>query len=231
MLGRRSNQEYGNWQKYNNPNPIQQYFIKRFLVTVASIVKQTEPMNLIDIGCSEGFVIRYLQNLWPGIQCYGIDIDFEALKRGQYIHRGVQIQKASIYNIPFKAEAFDIVLCLEVLEHLDEPEKALRDLRRVTRRYCLFSVPNEPLFRVANFLRGKSISRLGNDIDHVNHWNKKNFTKLLQETGFVINKIKMPFPWLVVLTEVDNNLLNWQGSVLSSVDSQQNSRFDFKQNT
>jgi SAM-dependent methyltransferase len=207
MFSRNIEQKYGNSQKYSNPNPIQQRLISRFLDTVARLVKQTESMTLVDIGCSEGFVLRHLQGLWPGLRCYGIDIDFDALERGRFANRGVQVQKASIYNIPFKARAFDLALCLEVLEHLDEPEKALKELIRITRRYCLLSVPHEPLFRMANFLRGKSMRRFGNDIDHLNHWGKNSFTRLLQEAGLIIRNVEMSFPWLVVLAEVDYGLL------------------------
>ena len=192
----------GNWQKYNNPNPVQQFLISRFLSTVGHLVEQSNGLILADIGCAEGFVTRYLQSSRPGIRCVGVDIDVGALERGKLITPDRQAQQASIYNVPYKSGAFDLVLCLEVLELLDRPAEALAELMRLTRRYCLVGVPHEPFFCVANFLRGKNFTRLGNDIEHVNHWGRASFTRFLQDSGLIVQSVKSPFPWLVALAEI-----------------------------
>jgi SAM-dependent methyltransferase len=193
--------ECGNWQKYNSPNPLQQFLIGRFLRTVGSLVEQSGALVLADIGCAEGFVTRYVWSLRPEIRCVGIDIDVGALERGKLISPNRRAQQASIYNIPYRSEAFELVLCLEVLEHLDRPERALAELMRTTRRYCLVGVPHEPFFRIANFLRGKNLARLGNDIEHVNHWGKASFARFLQDSGLIVRRLKPSFPWLVALAE------------------------------
>lgn len=193
----------GNWQKYNNPNPVQQFLIGRFLNTVGCLFEQSNAQTLADIGCAEGFVVRHLQSLHPGIRHVGIDIDVAALRRGKQLSPNSRSQQATIYHIPYQSRAFDLVLCLEVLEHLDNPEKAIAELKRITNRYCLIGVPHEPFFRLANFLRGKNIVRLGNDIEHIHHWNRTSLTRLLQNSGLVVQVIRSSFPWLVALTEVN----------------------------
>ena len=79
---------------------------------------------------------------------------------------------------------------------------SLWELMRVTRQYCLLSVPHEPFFCIANFLRGKNLTRLGNDIEHVNHWGKVSFVRFLQDSGLVVRGIEMSFPWLIALAEI-----------------------------
>jgi ubiquinone/menaquinone biosynthesis C-methylase UbiE len=53
---------------------------------------------------------------------------------------------ASVLSLPFAARSFDTVTCLEVLEHLDDPSAAVRELARVARRAVVVSVPFEPYF-------------------------------------------------------------------------------------
>src|SRR5260370_4593459 len=78
---------------------------------------------------------------------------------------------ASVVSLPFAGRSFDAVTCLEVLEHLDDPAAAVRELARVARRAVLVSVPFAPYFRIGNLLRGKYLGRLGNHPEHVQHWN------------------------------------------------------------
>ena len=68
---------------------------------------------------------------------------------------------ASVLSLPFAARSFDTVTCLEVLEHLDDPAAAVRELARVARRAVVVSVPFEPYFRIGNVLRGKHLSPSG----------------------------------------------------------------------
>ena len=110
------------------------------------------------------------------------------------------IYKESIYSLQRESSSFDLVICLEVLEHLDDPEMALKELGRVTNKFCLLSVPNEPLWRIMNIMRVKYISNLGNTPGHINHWSRKKFLKLLSKYFKVIN-YKNSTPWIIVLVE------------------------------
>ena len=92
-----------------------------------------------------------------------------------------------------------MVICTEVLEHLENPELALMELKRVSKKYILLSVPNEPFFMLANLLRGKNISRWGNDIEHINHWSFWSFQSFIKSKGVNIAKKFFPFPWTIVL--------------------------------
>ncbi len=92
----------------------------------------------------------------------------------------------------------DLVLALEVLEHLDEPNKALSELQRVTNKYAIISVPNEPLWRILNMARGAYWSDWGNTYGHVNNWSPRAFKKLL-ETKFNIIQSSYPIPWQIYL--------------------------------
>ncbi len=92
--------------------------------------------SILDVGCGSG---RFLESLAGRYEEVGIDICFEPLVRIRAA-RAV----ASCDGLPFRCLSFDLVTCLEVLEHLPDPlfPKALAELERVSRRYIAVSVPD-----------------------------------------------------------------------------------------
>ena len=190
---------YGNLQKYQSRNIIQQVLIERFLNTVSGLVNGLAVRTLLDVGCAEGFALNHiLRRSSLPLSALGVDIDSEALERGRALHPTLPFQVADIYHLPFGNRSFDLVLCLQVLEHLSSPEEALSELLRVSRAFCLLSVPHEPFFRLANLLRGKNIRRLGNDVEHLHNWSKGSFLRLMHPYLEII-AVKTSFPWLIVL--------------------------------
>ena len=89
--------------------------------------------------------------------------------------------QGDIYSLPFADKSFAVTFCLEVLEHLQTPEKALAELCRVTDRTLILSVPHEPFFCLGNLLSGKNISRLGNPQDHINFFTLSKLKNFLQK--------------------------------------------------
>jgi len=191
---------YGNWQKYQNKNPLQRYLIRRFLETIVEMASRVKADTILDVGCAEGFVIQRLQETNSSLRIWGIDIDEEALRRGINLGLKSAVQLMDAHHLGLASESFDLILCLEVLEHLPEPRQALAEMKRVTRRYVLLSVPHEPFFRAINFLRGKHIQRWGNDPEHLHCWTEPAFKRLVAEQ-FRILEVRHPFPWLAVLAE------------------------------
>jgi 2-polyprenyl-3-methyl-5-hydroxy-6-metoxy-1,4-benzoquinol methylase len=107
-----------------------------------------------------------------------------------------------IYEISRKNKEFSLVVASEVLEHMEEPERALRELVRVSSNYVFVTVPNEPIWRILNMMRGKYLSRFGNTPGHVQHWSKRSFLKLISDIrGVRIVKVCRSLPWLLVLIE------------------------------
>jgi 2-polyprenyl-3-methyl-5-hydroxy-6-metoxy-1,4-benzoquinol methylase len=154
----------------------------------------------IDAGCGEGLAIqKILRNEQKG-RVFGMDLSLLAVKLAKKIHHQSMFVQGSILDIPFKDESFPVVVCLEVLEHLENPDQGLKELLRVSGGFILLSVPNEPYFRIANFLRGKNLSRWGNDIDHLQHWSAIGFIKFVNQHTKVI-AWRTSFPWTIALCQ------------------------------
>jgi 2-polyprenyl-3-methyl-5-hydroxy-6-metoxy-1,4-benzoquinol methylase len=188
----------GNLQKYQSRNPVQRVLIWYFHRWVWNLVSATGAESVLDVGCGEGFTIERLLAVDGRLPMQGLDYDWPALLRAKESHPDVFFQMGDIRRLPYGRDSFDLVLCLEVLEHLKEPSAALDELKRVSGRHCLISVPNEPWFMVSNLLRGKNVRAWGNDPEHVQHWTAGRFVAMLGEY-FTVERVVYPFPWVVAL--------------------------------
>lgn len=198
MIRERVNRAYGNLQKHLNPNPAQRYLVQRFHRRVASLLRMTGAQRILDAGCGEGFVLSYLLQENDGRLFTGLDCSLEAIEMARQMVPGVSFHVGDLREMPYGDGSFDLVICLEVLEHLPDPHRGLRELRRVTSAHCLLSVPHEPIFRTINFLRGKHVSARGRDPEHLQHWTAGQFRRLVDQY-FEIERFVCPFPWLLAL--------------------------------
>jgi SAM-dependent methyltransferase len=98
--------------------------------------------SLLDAGCGKGAPLQYL-NRKGTYWAVGADIFEPYLRqcRIKLVHNDYVL--CDISRLPFKDASFDIVLCLEVLEHLDrsQGEKLLKELERVACRQVILSTP------------------------------------------------------------------------------------------
>ena len=188
-----------NYIKHTSKNPLQRFLIERFFSSLVSLAKPLNPKKVLDAGCGEGFSLNKLIINNVGEELEGIENSKEAIILGKKLFPKAKIKLGSIYDLPYNSNNFDLVLCTEVLEHLENPQKALSEIIRVSKKYIILSVPNEPFFRLANFLAGKYIKSFGNPPDHVNHWNLFSFQRFIKNQNAKIKVIKFPFPWIMVL--------------------------------
>ncbi len=163
-----------NHQKYTADNAIYQWHLRAFMTSLYEMVAATEPDTVLDAGCGEGFIIDYIKQRDARLRLTGVDLSEEAVDYAR-LHFGDRATfcTGNLYDLPFPDDAFDTVLCSEVLEHLDDPERAARELGRVARKYVVITVPREPYFKWFNDL-GRWLG-LSPDPGHVNFWTKETF--------------------------------------------------------
>jgi ubiquinone/menaquinone biosynthesis C-methylase UbiE len=179
---------------------LQRFLIDNFNKVLIDEVKKINPKTVLDAGCGEGFTLHRLQDAGIGNKLEGFDFLDRAVKIANKEFPDLKIKQGDIYNIKAKDNSYDLVICSEVLEHLERPEDALKEIVRVSKKYVILSVPNEPIFMAGNLLRGKNVKRFGNDIEHINHWSNKSFEKFVSKHIRVKNNIT-PLPWSLIVAE------------------------------
>ena len=94
--------------------------------------------SLLDIGCQELYFYEQLKKTYQ-------------VTLADYEPRHDCILKEDVQQLSFKDNAFDIVLCQQVLEHVPDPVRAIKELQRVAAGQLIITVPYEPFFTLARF--------------------------------------------------------------------------------
>lgn len=193
-------QPEGNYyDKYHSKNFLVQWMMKKYFDDLESLLPDTEKnLKILEAGCGEGEIAGYVAKKYNK-QCIieGFDISKKVILEAKKNYPDVNFFVESIYD--FIGGGYKLVLCCEVMEHLEYPEQALKQLERLSEKYIILSVPREPIWRCLNIIRGKYLKKFGNTPGHIQHWSTKGFVDFLTKNGMKIEKIKKPLPWTMVL--------------------------------
>lgn len=189
------------YDKYGSSNPIVKWMMQGFESTLSNLVAKAAPHEIHEIGCGEGYwVLRWNEQ---GMVTRGCDFSTQVIElaRENAIGRGLSpllFEARNIYDLEAARDSADLVVCCEVLEHLEDPGAGLEALQRVVGRHLIVSVPKEPLWCALNLARGKYIAHWGNTPGHIQQWSKGGFVKLVSQYFDVI-EVHSPLPWTMLL--------------------------------
>lgn len=165
-------------------NRYKRIFVQAFLHQIDEYLNDMQRSGwiekFIDIWCGKWFITNYIQkyidtNGWG----LGIDISPEKIHFSQNIFPDTKYMLQDTQSIEKNGDIFDLVVCTEVLEHLDHPEDMLTVCKNLSTKYVLISVPSEPYFSMASLITWKNISRRGTTPDHKKKYNKKSLSRFL----------------------------------------------------
>jgi len=184
------------YNKYRTRNPISRFLINRFTSRIQELLEIQAPKQVLEVGCGEGYLIADVFSKCKSIESISA-CDLESRQLLPEVHSLCQFYQCSVYDMPFADASFDLVCCLEVLEHLENPATALAEICRVAKDQVLISVPREPLWRILNVCRGKYWHQFGNTPGHIQHFSKKSLLQLLGKY-FGETAAYGPMPWTIV---------------------------------
>lgn len=188
------------YDKYHTPNPVARYLMGGFLRAFDELTAEAEFASVLEVGCGEGELLRHLLRRHPVQPAVGFDIGATELQQARKLNPQAELFLGDAHHLPFADRSFDLVVACEVLEHVQDPYRVLREMARVTRRFVLVSVPREPLWRTLNMMRGYYLPELGNTPGHINHWGSRQFRSTVAAI-YNVREVRRPLPWTMVLAE------------------------------
>jgi ubiquinone/menaquinone biosynthesis C-methylase UbiE len=112
------------------------------------MLRGLQPDNLLDIGSGRGAFLWPLLAEFPNLPVTIAEIGGQRSSDAAAVRKGgierLTVAQADVHRLPFAPRSFDAVTMLEVLEHLAEPQAALREVLHASRRFVLLSVPSTP---------------------------------------------------------------------------------------
>lgn len=179
-------------------NPISKLLVQRFDAILFKLISECQPRSIHEIGCGEGRITQKLGRDYQ-IPIRASDLSAVHIEKLCALNRpNVHAVQRSIYKLKAPEDQADLVICCEVLEHLEDPQLAMAVLKNIGAQAFIFSVPREPVWRILNMLRGKYLMDKGNTPGHLNHWSRKTFLHFLKNCGFRLSSVYCPLPWTMV---------------------------------
>lgn len=138
--------------------------------------------RILDAGCGEGITLEKVIKGFADAEVEGVDIDPQNVAVCR--KHELPVTRAGIYDLPYENACFDTCLLMEVIEHLDHPDKALTELARVTRPggQVVVVYPVDWAWFVARLLCLR-FKEAFFDPGHVRQWTARALARLMQQCG------------------------------------------------
>lgn len=138
-------------------DPFQKYWHNRRFTEVANLVEPTGGA-ILDIGCADGMFSKVIFDRSKADRYIGLDViktSIDWAKKHWKKEPKMKFMVGDAHNLKFRSGTFDAVFAMEVLEHVVDPKKVLKEVRRILKKggYGVFLVPSDSfLFRIIWFL-------------------------------------------------------------------------------
>ena len=191
-----------NKEKHLSKNPLVKHANRKLKKDILKVLKNLEVKTILDIGCGEGFITREIGKKFPKVKIVAVDPQKKYIKYAKKFHKlkNISFKEGDLDSNSLKKK-FDLVILTEVLEHLQNPRQALKKIRKLSNKYILLTVPNEPFFRLGNLFALKYVKDLGNSPGHLHNWTKNQLSKFPRELGLNF-KIKTSSFWNILLIKI-----------------------------
>jgi len=187
--------------KYTKTGSIGQMLLSRFFDGIEAMVTESGVASgkALEVGAGQGFSTAKLNNMLPeNVVLSASEFLPEQVDEARTRNPGLEVIEESVYELNRDDSSIDLIFCLEVLEHLEDPATALKELARVSSQYVVISTPREPLWCALNFARGKYLGSFGNTPGHIQHWSTAALKREAQP-WFDVVAFRTPIPWSILL--------------------------------
>jgi glycosyltransferase involved in cell wall biosynthesis len=179
MWGLRNSIESADYDEraYNSVIPMQRWWQRKRFKIITKLAKDAGA--ILDIGCGSSKILGALDNV------IGLDILMRKLRYGR--KHGKPLFNASVFNLPFKDNTFDCVICSEVIEHVPADKSTFAEMTRVLKPggRLILGTPDYGRWRwrFTEWVYEHVIPG-GYAEEHITHYTQKSLTELMESLGY-----------------------------------------------
>jgi 2-polyprenyl-3-methyl-5-hydroxy-6-metoxy-1,4-benzoquinol methylase len=168
------------------------YLLPKLKEILTRRVKDSTKARLLDIGCGNGSITNVLGSL--GFRATGIDPSSDGIAQCRSAYPSLDVHLASVYeDLQARFGTFDVIVCLEVVEHLYSPHVLASNAKRLldSDGFLVLSTPYH------GYWKNLALS-LANKWDfhhhplvehgHIKFWAKPTLERLFAREGFVLKE-------------------------------------------
>jgi len=191
--------------EYHSKNVfVKNLFLKRLKIALRLAEPELESkddLKIIDLGCGQGIFLKLLEEKFKNIKTFGVDIEPCVLEAKKFLKAKIKI--ADIRNSGFPNDFFDIVFCLDVLEHFKNLEEPIREIKRIVEPdgVLIVSLPTENLFyKLGRLLTKRTMSSQKGPCSSPHFHKAKTIEQFLRSNGFKVvgKKLLPPIPFFTL---------------------------------
>jgi len=187
------------------------YFLKLKQLWLEDVLSKhiTENIIILDAGCGGGFLVnKYIDK---DCRIYGLDISFNYLKIAMEKDRASDFIQGDVSRLPFRDKSVDILICSEVLEHVGDPEEVMKEIKRVTKKLFISTVPTLPATLDLIRLKMQKNRLYMPGKGHLRCFQIDSYLGCLRRNGFRIKSVQpIGFLWWIFSWTFFNGFLNWK---------------------
>lgn len=162
-------------------SPKQQEVDKELYVELFNKIKDRAPNGkILDVGCSFGLFLNMAKDL--GYEVLGLELNEVAAKYGREKY-GITIEPKLLEECDFPDESFDVVAMFGLIEHLFDPVKAVKEVKRILKPGGLF-IGRCPNVQAFVFMVLHELGRTFTGRIHLSYFSEKTLKYLFNKTGF-----------------------------------------------
>jgi hypothetical protein len=140
-----------------------------------------EPASVCEVGCGAGEILRSLATRLPATRFVGYDISPEAYELCR--HKATETLTYKLGDALEDCAEFDVVMAIDVFEHVEDYFGFLRRLR-ARGRHKVFHIPLE--LSVQNVVRARPLIDARRSVGHLHHFSRETALAALEDTGYTV---------------------------------------------
>lgn len=153
---------------------------------------KNKPLKILDIGCASGYLTSQIASLFPNSEIFGVDSYKKAIEFGRKTYPNIKFKFADAHKLPFDNQSFDLIVCIETLEHLEDPKGAIKEIYRCLKSdgdVLIGQDTDNLLFKIIWMIWTKTRGKVWHN-SHVHPYGPRELEQLIKDCDFKVIKRK-----------------------------------------